>query len=174
VKTSNLAYCDVLHHAEFLFPLCRAEESRREPTKAEGSRSKPSQQKGGMFKLRCFATVGYTRYAISTTIVRTFSGGCTIEGYIRGTGMSKLSNPCRGGIEYLHRDQASGRRRRKGSLKSETVKYGRKSQGTKIRERLRWQGPAAHTKDRPVLSSERAPHGIQNVTVRRIPYSGPK
>jgi hypothetical protein len=59
----------------------------------------------------------------------------------------------------------------KGSLKSETVKYGRESQGTKTRERLRWQGPAAHTKDRPVLSSERAPHGIKNVTVRRIPYS---
>jgi hypothetical protein len=35
----------------------------------------------------------------------------------------------------------------KGSLKSETVKYGRKSEGTKTRERLRWQGPAAHTKD---------------------------
>jgi hypothetical protein len=57
-----------------------------------------------------------------------------------------------------------------GSLKSETVKYGLKSQGTRTRERLRWQGPAAHTKARPVLSSERAPHGIKNVTVRRIPY----
>jgi hypothetical protein len=42
----------------------------------------------------------------------------------------------------------------KGSLKTETVKYGLKSQGTRIRERLRWQGPAAHTKDRPVLSSD--------------------
>jgi hypothetical protein len=59
----------------------------------------------------------------------------------------------------------------KGSLKSETVKYGRKSQGSRTRERLRWQGPAAHTEDRPVLSSERATHGIKNVTVRRIPYS---
>jgi hypothetical protein len=48
----------------------------------------------------------------------------------------------------------------KGSLKSETVKYGLKSQGTRTRERLRWQGPAAHTKDRPVLSSERATPGI--------------
>jgi hypothetical protein len=45
----------------------------------------------------------------------------------------------------------------KGSLKSETVKYGRVSQGTRTKERLRWQGPAAYTKDRPVLSSERAP-----------------
>jgi hypothetical protein len=57
----------------------RAEESRRELTKAEESRSERSQQKGGMFILRCSATVGYTRYAISTTIERTFSGGCTIE-----------------------------------------------------------------------------------------------
>jgi hypothetical protein len=54
----------------------------------------------------------------------------------------------------------------KGSLKSERVKYGRKSQGTTTRESLRWQGPAAHTKDRPVLSSERTPHGNKNVTVR--------
>jgi hypothetical protein len=44
-----------------------------------------------MFILRCSATVGYTRYAINTAIHRTFSGGCTIEGYIRGTGMSKQS-----------------------------------------------------------------------------------
>jgi hypothetical protein len=43
-----------------------------------------------------------------------------------------------------------------GGLKSERVKYGREYQGTRIRERLRWQGSAA--KDRPVLSSERALH----------------
>jgi hypothetical protein len=49
---------------------------------AEESRSEPSQQKGGMFILCCSATVGYTRYVISITIERTFSGGCTIEGYI--------------------------------------------------------------------------------------------
>jgi hypothetical protein len=59
----------------------------------------------------------------------------------------------------------------RGSLKSETVKYGRQSLGTRTRETLRWQVPAAYTKDRPVLSLERAPHGIKNVTVRRIPYS---
>jgi hypothetical protein len=45
-----------------------------------------------------------------------------------------------------------------GSLKSETVKYGREYQGTRTRERLRWEDPAAYTKDRPVLSSEKAPH----------------
>jgi hypothetical protein len=43
---------------------------------------------------------------------------------------------------------------KKGSLKSEIVNYGRESQGTRNRERLRWQGPATYTKDRPVLSSE--------------------
>jgi hypothetical protein len=55
----------------------------------------------------------------------------------------------------------------KGSLKSETVKYGRESQGTQIRERLRWQGPAAYINDRPVLSSERAPHKNQTVNVKQ-------
>jgi hypothetical protein len=60
----------------------------------------------------------------------------------------------------------------KGSLKSETVKYGRKSQGTRTWERLRWQGPAAHTKDRPVFSSARAPHGNKNVTVKQKYISG--
>jgi hypothetical protein len=55
----------------------------------------------------------------------------------------------------------------KGSLKSEIVKYGRESQGTRIRERLRWQGPAAYTKDAPVLSSERAPHINKTITVKQ-------
>jgi hypothetical protein len=45
----------------------------------------------------------------------------------------------------------------KETLRSETVKYRREAQGTRTRERLRWQGPAAYTKDRPILSSERAP-----------------
>jgi hypothetical protein len=54
----------------------------------------------------------------------------------------------------------------KGSLKSERVKYGRESQGTRTRERLRWHGPAAYTKDIPILSSERAPHKNKTVTVK--------
>jgi hypothetical protein len=45
--------------------------------------------------------------------------------------------PYLGGVEYLHRDPASHRRRQKGSLKSEKVKYGHESQGTRPRERLR-------------------------------------
>jgi hypothetical protein len=55
----------------------------------------------------------------------------------------------------------------KGSLKTERVKYGREIQMTRTRERLRWRGPAAYTKDRPVLSSERAPHKNKTVTVKQ-------
>jgi hypothetical protein len=55
----------------------------------------------------------------------------------------------------------------KGSLESETVKYGRESQGTRTRERLRSQGLAAIVNDRPVLSSERAPQINKPTTVRQ-------
>jgi hypothetical protein len=55
----------------------------------------------------------------------------------------------------------------KGSLKSESVKYGRESQGTRTQERLNWQGPAAYTKDRPVLLSERAPQTNKPANVRQ-------
>jgi hypothetical protein len=54
----------------------------------------------------------------------------------------------------------------KASLKYETVKYGRESQVTRTRERLRWRGPAAYTKDRPILSSERAPHKNKAVIIK--------
>jgi hypothetical protein len=54
----------------------------------------------------------------------------------------------------------------KGSLKSEKVKYGRESQGTRIRERLHWQGPAAYTKDRPVPSEKQSQEN-KIVTVRQ-------
>jgi hypothetical protein len=55
-----------------------------------------------------------------------------------------------------------------GSLKSETVKYGHKSQGTWTLERLHWQGPAAHTKERNDLSSERVPRKNKTVTVTQV------
>jgi hypothetical protein len=45
----------------------------------------------------------------------------------------------------------------KGSLKYETVKYGRESQGTLTIERLRWQGPVACTNDTRPLVREGAP-----------------
>jgi hypothetical protein len=40
----------------------------------------------------------------------------------------------------------------KESLASERVKYGRESQGTGTRERLRWRGPGAIVNDTPVDS----------------------
>jgi hypothetical protein len=64
-------------------------------------------------------------------------------------------HPCGGGVEYLHRGPASRRRRRKGSLRSETVKHNREPQGTGARESLRWWGPAEIVNDRPLLSSDR-------------------
>jgi hypothetical protein len=47
----------------------------------------------------------------------------------------------------------------KGSLKSETVKYGYESQGTRTQERLRWREPAANTYKRQTrpLVRESAP-----------------
>jgi hypothetical protein len=42
-----------------------------------------------------------------------------------------FTHPCGGGVEYLHRDPASRRRRRKGSLKFETVNYGHESKVTR-------------------------------------------
>jgi hypothetical protein len=54
----------------------------------------------------------------------------------------------------------------KGSLKSETVKCGHESQGTRTRERLRWRGPATYTKDRSVLSSEWMPHKNKTAIVK--------
>jgi hypothetical protein len=62
----------------------------------------------------------------------------------------------------------------KGSLKCQTVKYGLKCQGTRTPERLRWQGPAAYTKDRPDLSSERVLHKNKTVTVTCVKKSGRK
>jgi hypothetical protein len=55
----------------------------------------------------------------------------------------------------------------KGSLNCETVKYGRESQGTQTREKLRFQGSALYIKDSPVLSSEKVPHKNRAVTVKQ-------
>jgi hypothetical protein len=54
----------------------------------------------------------------------------------------------------------------KGRPKSETVKYGRESQGTRTCEGLLWLQPAAIVNGKPVLSSERAPHISKPATVR--------
>jgi hypothetical protein len=53
----------------------------------------------------------------------------------------------------------------KGSLESETLKYGRVSHGTRTREWLSWPGPAGIVNDRPALCSERAPHINKTATV---------
>jgi hypothetical protein len=50
----------------------------------------------------------------------------------------------------------------KGSLKTETVKYGPETQ-----EGLHWQGPVAYTNDRIVLSSERALHKNRTAIVKQ-------
>jgi hypothetical protein len=54
----------------------------------------------------------------------------------------------------------------KESLRSKTVKYGRESQGTRTRERLRWRTPETYRNDKLVLSSERVPHQNTTVTVK--------
>jgi hypothetical protein len=54
----------------------------------------------------------------------------------------------------------------KGSLKSETVKCGLGTKGPLTQEGLHWQGPVVCTKDRPVLSSERALHKNRTVIVK--------
>jgi hypothetical protein len=58
----------------------------------------------------------------------------------------------------------------KGSLKSKTVRYGHETKGTRTQERLCWRGPAAYTKDKLVLSSERAPHKNRTVIVKSNTY----
>jgi hypothetical protein len=78
-------------------------------------------------------------------------------------------DPCGGGVEYLY---STANLRvvggdEKGSVKSETVKYGRESQGTRTLERLHWQGPVAYIKDRLVISSEKAPHKIKTITIKQ-------
>jgi hypothetical protein len=53
----------------------------------------------------------------------------------------------------------------KGTLESETVKYGHESRGNQTQESLRWRGPAAVVNDRLIPSSEKAPHINKPVTV---------
>jgi hypothetical protein len=81
-----------------------------------------------------------------------------------------------GGVEYLHCGSASRRRLRKGSLKSETIKYGRKSLGIQNRELLRWIRSSSNSKRQTrLLVGERAPHQqtINRLTVIKISSSPP-
>jgi hypothetical protein len=61
----------------------------------------------------------------------------------------------------------------KGTLKSETVKYGLETKGPQT-QGLHWRGSVAYIKDRPVLSSERAPHKNRTVIVKQYLISGRK
>jgi hypothetical protein len=55
----------------------------------------------------------------------------------------------------------------KGSLESETVKYGHESYRTLTWKWLHWRGPVVMANDRPILSSERAPQINKPATVRQ-------
>jgi hypothetical protein len=57
----------------------------------------------------------------------------------------------------------------KGSLKSETVKYDRESQGTRTPERLRWRGPEQKTRS---FSRHRGCPTKKTVTVKRMVIRG--
>jgi hypothetical protein len=49
------------------------------------------------------------------------------------------------------------------NLRQENTSH--ESRGSRTEERLRWRGPAAVVNDRPILSSERAPHINKPATV---------
>jgi hypothetical protein len=89
------------------------------------------------------------------------SNTCVEVGLERATCAEAGSNTSTATLRVVGGDE-------KGSLKYETVKYGLKSRGTRTRERLRWQEPAAYKKDRPDLSSERAPHKNKTVTATHV------
>jgi hypothetical protein len=73
----------------------------------------------------------------------------------RVTGRLQTRFLCGGGVEYLHRSPARRRSLPKGSIKSETVEYGRESHEIRTREWIRWPGPATIVNDRFILSWER-------------------
>jgi hypothetical protein len=80
--------------------------------------------------------------------------------------LTTTKHPCGGRFEFPHRDPASRRRRRKGKSQIWDSKIW--SQVPRNSDpRLYWRGPAAYRKDRPVLSSERAPHENRTVTVKK-------
>jgi hypothetical protein len=73
---------------------------------------------------------------------------------------------CGGGIEYLHRDPASRRRRRKGKSQIWDSKIWSRDQKDSDQTKTTLGGPAAYTKGSPILSSERAPYNNKTVTVK--------
>jgi hypothetical protein len=75
--------------------------------------------------------------------------------------------PCGGGVEYLHRDPASRRGRRKGRSPIWDSKIWPRVLWDSDQKRLRWRGPAGIVNDRPGLSSERAHQINRPATVRQ-------
>jgi hypothetical protein len=77
------------------------------------------------------------------------------------------SDPCGGGFEYLHRDPASRRRRRKGKSQIwESKIWPRVPRDWDPRKTTLARANSIY-KDRPVLSSESAPHKNKTVTVNK-------
>jgi hypothetical protein len=53
------------------------------------------------------------------------------------------------------------------AIEIDTIMYEYLAAYCRTKERLHWKGPAAYTRDRPVLSSERAPHKNKNVIAKQ-------
>jgi hypothetical protein len=77
-------------------------------------------------------------------------------------------HPCGGGVEYLHRDPASHRRRRKGKSQIwDSIIRSRVPRDSDPRMTALAR-PAAIVNDRPVLSSDTAPHINKPATVWQL------
>jgi hypothetical protein len=139
------------------FPLQRIQETRR--FRGNGYRRRMDQ---------LFGVVAYIRFSLASKreFIREFNSIIRVEA---GSNTSTVTLRVVGGDE-------------KGSLKSETVKYGRASQGTRTPEWMRWLYPAAtvnhkplHTSDRerPTSTNPQLPDGNKNVFVspRWVIYS---
>jgi hypothetical protein len=83
----------------------------------------------------------------------------------RGYTTRTPAGPCGGGVNTSIVTLRVVGGYEKGSLKSEIVNYGHESHGSRTRKCLHWQGPGAIVNDRPVLSSEIAPHINKPATV---------
>jgi hypothetical protein len=76
-------------------------------------------------------------------------------------------NPCGHGVEYLHRETTSRRRRRKGKSQMWDNKiWSRVSRDSDPRKTALARASSIY-KDRPILSSERAPDESKTVTVKQ-------
>jgi hypothetical protein len=70
-------------------------------------------------------------------------------------------------FEHLHRDPTSCRGRRKGKSQNRDSKIWSRAPRDSDPRKTALAKPAAYTQNRPVLSSERAPHKNKTVTVKQ-------